>query len=87
MLANWQILADPHIHRSGFYQPIEHPDVGVYPTSTWPWRFTDTPASLRRHAPRFAQDNRQILAEIGCDEEEIASLYASGVTADEPNIP
>lgn len=84
VLANWQILADPHIHRRGFFAPIEHPVVGVYPTATWPWRFSRTPARLARPAPLFGEHNRQVLSEIGLDDERIAELYASGVTADEP---
>ncbi|MFV0525201.1 MAG: CoA transferase [Acidimicrobiales bacterium] len=84
VLANWQIPADPHIHHSGFFAPIEHPEVGVYPTPTWPWQFAETPATLRRHAPLFAQDNRQILGEIGLSAATIDALYAKGVTADEP---
>ncbi|MFV0257888.1 MAG: CoA transferase [Acidimicrobiales bacterium] len=84
VLANWQILADPHVHHLGFFAPIEHPEVGVYPTPTWPWAFAETPAALRRHAPLFAQDNRQILAEIGLDPAAVDALYAAGVTANEP---
>ena len=29
VLANWQVLADPHLFRRGLYVPIEHPVVGV----------------------------------------------------------
>ncbi len=87
VLANWQMLADPHIHRSGFFQPVEHPEVGVYPTSTWPWTFSATPAAVRRHAPLFGQDNRQVLREAGLSGEEIEALYASAVTADHPVEP
>ncbi|MDH4147579.1 MAG: CoA transferase [Acidimicrobiia bacterium] len=86
VLANWQILTDPHIHRRAVYQPIEHPVVGVYPTTTGPWRFSRTPAQLTRPAPCFAEHNREVLAEAGLDPEEIDALYASGVTADEPAV-
>ena len=55
MLANWQMLSDPHLFHRGFYAPIEHPVVGVYPTATWPWRFSRSPARLTRAAPVFAQ--------------------------------
>ncbi|MFN0029029.1 MAG: CaiB/BaiF CoA transferase family protein [Acidimicrobiales bacterium] len=84
ILANWQILPDPHLHARGVYQPIEHPVVGVYPTMTWPWRFDRTPARLARPAPLFAEHNREILTEIGLDTAAIDALYATGVTADTP---
>ena len=86
VLANWQILADPHIHARGMYETIVHPVVGAYPTTTWPWRFERTPARIVRPAPLFAQHNREILAEAGLDDAAIAALYASGTTADEPAV-
>ncbi len=87
VLANWQVLADPHLFHRGFYVPIEHPVVGVYPFPSWPWRFSRTPALVRRAAPRFAEHNRQILSEIGLSEERIQQLYDDGITSDTPTAP
>jgi crotonobetainyl-CoA:carnitine CoA-transferase CaiB-like acyl-CoA transferase len=84
VLANWQVLPDPHVFERGVYQTILHPVVGAYPTTTWPWRFERTPARIVRPAPLFAQHNREILQEAGLDEAAIEALYASGTTADEP---
>jgi crotonobetainyl-CoA:carnitine CoA-transferase CaiB-like acyl-CoA transferase len=84
VLANWQIMADPHVFERGMYQTILHPVVGAYPTVTWPWRFERTPARIERSAPLFAEHNREILTEAGLDDDAIAALYASGTTADEP---
>jgi crotonobetainyl-CoA:carnitine CoA-transferase CaiB-like acyl-CoA transferase len=84
VLANWQILPDPHIAHRQFYVPVEHPVVGVYPTTSWPWRFSRTPGSVRRPAPLFGQHNREILHEAGLDEDRIADLYRNGVTSDHP---
>ena len=87
MLANWQVLADPHLFHRGFYVPIEHPVVGVYPFPSWPWRFSRTPARVRRAAPRFAEHNREVLAEIGLSEQHIQRLYDDGITSDAPTAP
>ena len=87
VLANWQIQADPHIYHRRMYETTVHPVVGAYPTTTWPWRFERTPASLRFPAPLFAQHNREILQEAGLSDEAIAALYESGTTADEPVAP
>ena len=87
VLANWQVLADPHLFHRGFYVPIEHPVVGVYPFPSWPWRFSRTPARVTRPAPRFAEHNRQILSEIGLSDERIEQLYVDGVTSDAPTAP
>ena len=61
VLANWQIMPDPHIYERGMYETIVHPVVGAYPTTTWPWRFERTPARIARPAPLFAEHNREIL--------------------------
>jgi crotonobetainyl-CoA:carnitine CoA-transferase CaiB-like acyl-CoA transferase len=84
VLANWQMLPDPHLHHRGMFQTLVNPVVGAYPTTTWPWRFERTPARLSRPAPLFAQHNREILKEAGLDDETIAALYESGTTADVP---
>jgi crotonobetainyl-CoA:carnitine CoA-transferase CaiB-like acyl-CoA transferase len=86
VLANWQILPDPHLRQRGAYMDVEFPVVGVYPTTTWPWHFSRTPAAITRPAPLFAEHNREILAEAGLSEQRIADLYAEGITADEPAV-
>ena len=87
VLANWQILPDPHIHERGMYETMVFPVVGAYPATTWPWRFSRTPARLARPAPLFAQHNRAILTEAGLSDADIEALYASGTTADDPVMP
>ena len=87
VLANWQVLHDPHIHASGFYQWVEHSVVGVYPYPSWPWRFSRTEPSIRRAAPRFAEHNQEVLSELGYDDEQIAELYALEITSDVPTAP
>jgi crotonobetainyl-CoA:carnitine CoA-transferase CaiB-like acyl-CoA transferase len=86
VLANWQIMPDPHIYARGMYQSVVFPVVGAYPTPTWPWRFERTPAAITRPAPLFAEHNAEILPEA-LDKATIAALYASGSTADEPEKP
>ncbi len=86
VLANWQIMPDPHIHHRGMYETIVSPVVGAYPTTTWPWRFDRTPARLVRPGPLFAEHNREILKEAGLSDDAIAALYESGTTADEPEV-
>ena len=87
ILANWQMLHDPHIHARGFYQWVEHSVVGVYPYPTWPWQFSRTKPSIRRAAPRFAEHNHDVLQELGYNDEQIAELYALEITSDAPTAP
>jgi crotonobetainyl-CoA:carnitine CoA-transferase CaiB-like acyl-CoA transferase len=84
VLANWQILPDPHIHHRQMFETVVSPVVGAYPTTTWPWKFDRTPARIARPAPLFAEHNREILKEAGLDDDAIAALYESGTTADAP---
>ena len=86
VLANWQMLPDPHLYERGMFETIVNPVVGAYPTTTWPWRFERTPARIERPAPLFAEHNREILREAGLDDDAIAALYESGTTADEPTV-
>ena len=87
ILANWQVLHDPHIHAREFYQWVPHSVVGVYPYPSWPWRFSRTKPSIRRAAPRFAEHNHEVLSELGYDDEQIAELYALEITSDAPTAP
>ena len=87
ILANWQMLHDPHIHARGFYQWVEHSVVGVYPYPSWPWQFSRTKPSIRRAAPRFAEHNHEVLQELGYTDEQIAELYALEITSDAPTAP
>ncbi|MCC6207802.1 MAG: CoA transferase, partial [Gammaproteobacteria bacterium] len=42
--------------------------------------WSESPPSLRRHAPRLGQHSAEILREAGYDDETIAVLVASGAT-------
>ena len=58
---------------------VEHPHVGRYHLTPSPTRFSATPTSLRRHAPRLGEHGREVLAEVGLSEEEIHALIDAGV--------
>lgn len=47
-------------------------------------RFSASPASVRRRAPLAGQHTREVLAEAGLAEAEIARLEAAGVLTSEP---
>ena len=84
MLANWQLLPEPHLNARGFFVTIDHPVTGTYPWESWPWRFARTPARIYRPAPVFGEHTHEILADLGRDAQAVATLYESGVTADVP---
>ncbi|MEX2445730.1 MAG: CaiB/BaiF CoA-transferase family protein, partial [Dehalococcoidia bacterium] len=59
----------------------EHPGIGPVSTVAIPWEFTETPASVRRPAPRLGEHSAEVLAEAGLSPDEVARLTSSGVVA------
>ncbi len=58
---------DPHLQAVDFFQHYDHPHAGPYVTTRPPARFSATPASIRRHAPRLGEHTDEVLAEFGVD--------------------
>ena len=58
VLANWELASNPHFHARGFYVPIEHPDMGVFPYPGMPWKLSKTPGVVRTASPLFGEHNR-----------------------------
>jgi crotonobetainyl-CoA:carnitine CoA-transferase CaiB-like acyl-CoA transferase len=87
VLANWELLSDPHIFARGFYVPVPHPEVGVLPFPGMPWHFSRTPGAVRGGAPCFAEHNGLVFRDIlHLSDEQIADLYAQGIASDAPLV-
>lgn len=85
VMANWEIVCDNHLNDRGFFVDVRHPKAGTHKFPGFPWRFERTPAAIRRHAPLFAEHNREVFAGLlGMTDEEIEALYREGVTGDVP---
>ncbi len=72
--------SDPHIETVQLLVDTEHPSEGairqVRPAAIW----SESPASIRRLAPRLGEHSAEILAEVGFDPHEVTNLAASGAT-------
>jgi crotonobetainyl-CoA:carnitine CoA-transferase CaiB-like acyl-CoA transferase len=87
VLANYELVTDPHLHEREFYIPITHPEAGVLPFAGMPWKLSRTPGRVSRPAPLFAEHNDYVLGDLlGLDQGERAALEASGVAGREPEI-
>ena len=73
-----ELIDDPHLVATGFWQEMDHPTEGRLRMSSPPMNFAATPASIRRHAPRLGENTREILLDAGLAPQQIDSMLASG---------
>ena len=68
-------FADPHLNARDTYVEIDHPHVGAEMLYGVPWRFSETPGSVRTPAPLLGQHNDYVLSEVlGLDTDRIGEL-------------
>ncbi len=80
-----ELLEDPHLAARGYYEQVEHPEVGAWAMHGWLWRTTDAGPCVLAPAPDLGSDNRAILGELlGLDDAAIDALAESGVIGDAP---
>ncbi len=68
------LFEEPHLKSSGFFQIEEHPTEGALRVTRHPIAFSDIEAQVSRPAPANGQHNREILAEAGLSDTEVAAL-------------
>ena len=73
------LLSEEHFKSCGLTARAEHPAVGTITTVRGPVRFSSSRAEVRECTPAIAGEHtRELLADAGFDEGEIAGLLASG---------
>ena len=74
------VLDDPHIAAMGYLQKVAFPgasrDVPIMQT---PFRMSATPGAIRHRAPLLGEHTDEVLAEIGYDTAQIATLRADAI--------
>jgi crotonobetainyl-CoA:carnitine CoA-transferase CaiB-like acyl-CoA transferase len=84
ILSREQLIADPQVAENELLIEEEHPLAGRIRYARPAARFERTPAALRRPAPALGQHNREILAQIGYSDQEVAELRGAGAFGSPP---
>jgi crotonobetainyl-CoA:carnitine CoA-transferase CaiB-like acyl-CoA transferase len=69
----------PQVRARGMRASVEHPSAGTIEMPGVPMHFSRTPAEIRTHPPELGEHTREVLAELGYDEEAVARLHEEGV--------
>ena len=68
-------LFSEHFRERGLYSDIEHPSLGAEPIFNIMWNLSETPPSIRRHAPLLGEHNQKIFGGlVGLSPEEVHQL-------------
>lgn len=73
-----EMQADPQTIARDMVPETDHPVAGCVQTIGLPVKLSETPGGVVRPAPLFGQHTREVLAEIGYADSEIARLAESG---------
>ena len=72
------ILENDHLRQRGFFQEVEHPELGRVTVAALPFRMSETPLRVGR-SPLLGEHTAQALAEAGYDEQDALVLRERGI--------
>jgi len=72
-----EITEQPHLEAVGLFADIDHPSEGRIRQARPATKFSESPASLHRMAPRLGEHSREVLREAGLSDAEIEALVAN----------
>lgn len=68
------LITDPHLSATGFWQTLAHPTEGMLRFPANPLEMSASPPSIRRLPPRLGEHTAEVLREFSCDAEIVARL-------------
>jgi benzylsuccinate CoA-transferase BbsF subunit len=85
VLTGAETLQDAHLEARGFWDVVQHPEVGAYRQVTTPWHLTKNPRQTTQPAPALGEHNHEILSGLlHLSAQEIATLEAQGIIGTRP---
>lgn len=78
VLTRREMIRHPQITANELVVEFDHPQSGPLRMARHPSRFSATPTSIDRGAPQLGADTREVLAEFGFSDDEVAELEAAG---------
>lgn len=73
-----EMVRDEQLEFRGFFQEVDHPKVGRLRYPTVPYKFSATPASIRKTAPLLGEDNAAIFGKLGYSKEDLVKIREAG---------
>jgi crotonobetainyl-CoA:carnitine CoA-transferase CaiB-like acyl-CoA transferase len=74
-----EMIDDSQVEYNDMIIEIDEPDVGSFETTGFPMDMSETPASVERPPPRVGEHTREVLKEVGYDDDVIEGLVADDV--------
>ena len=85
------LLFNDHLNARGFYEVVEHAESTGMPPLPYagrPWRFGETPGTIRSAAPTLGEHNKEVLSGLlGLNDPNIAEMTGAGVIGTSPANP
>ena len=75
-----EVFSDPHFEHRKIVVEVEHPKLGKIKLLNTPFKFSDTPATVRFRPPLWAEHTKEIMSDLlGYSKEEVNRLLQKGV--------
>jgi crotonobetainyl-CoA:carnitine CoA-transferase CaiB-like acyl-CoA transferase len=68
------LMTDEQALANEYLLNVEHPNIGTTQVVGFPWKFSDTPASVAAAAPELGQHTEEILLDLGYTWDDITAL-------------